>query len=257
MSAGVASEKRGTGATVDPAEVAKFAAMADSWWDPKGKFAPLHQLNPLRLRVIRDAACAAFERNPTAPRPLDGLRALDIGCGGGLVSEPLARLGATVTGIDATPPGLEAARAHAVRSDLAIDYRVGSAESLLAAGENPFDLVLALEIVEHVADPNLFLQTCAQLVAPGGVLVVSTLNRTPKAFAMAIVGAEHLMRWLPVGTHDWAKFLKPEEIAAPLTEQGLAVEPAVGMVYDPFSATWRLSRDASVNYMMTARRAAG
>jgi 2-polyprenyl-6-hydroxyphenyl methylase/3-demethylubiquinone-9 3-methyltransferase len=256
MSADAATDNGGTSATVDPAEVAKFAAMADSWWDPKGKFAPLHQLNPLRLRVIRDAACAAFGRNAKTPLPLDGLRALDIGCGGGLVSEPLARMGAAVTGIDATPPGLEAARAHAARSDLRIDYRVGSAEELLAAGEGPFDIVLALEIVEHVAAPALFLKTCARLVAPGGVLVVSTLNRTPKAFAMAIVGAEHVMRWLPVGTHDWSKFLKPEEIAAPLTEQGLAVEPATGLVYDPFSATWRLSRDTAVNYMIAARRSA-
>lgn len=255
MSAETASSRAGTGVTVDPAEVAKFAAMADSWWDPKGKFAPLHQLNPLRLRVIRDAACAAFGRNPNAPKPLAGLRALDIGCGGGLVSEPLARMGAAVTGVDAAPPGLEAARAHAARSDLAIDYRVGTAEALLAAGEGPFDIVLALEIVEHVADPKLFLKTCARLVGPGGVLALSTLNRTPKAFAMAIVGAEHVMRWLPVGTHDWSKFLKPEEIVAPLTEEGLSVETPVGLAYDPFSASWRLSRDASVNYMLTARRA--
>jgi 2-polyprenyl-6-hydroxyphenyl methylase/3-demethylubiquinone-9 3-methyltransferase len=243
-------------ASVDPQEIRKFAAMAAEWWDPKGKFRPLHVLNPLRLGFIRDAVVETRGLDAEARRPLQGLRLLDIGCGGGLVCEPMARLGAVVTGIDASDAGVAVARAHAAQSGLAIDYRVATAEALVAAGEAAFDVVLALEIVEHVADPDAFLATCARLVAPGGLLVVSTLNRTPKAFALAIVGAELVLRWLPRGTHDWSKFLKPEEVAAPLAEQGLAVGETVGVAYDPVAGIWRLSRDASVNYMLTARRAA-
>ncbi len=187
-------------------------------------------------------------------RPLEGLSLLDVGCGGGLVSEPLARLGARVTGVDAAEAGVGAARAHAAQSGLEIDYRVGTAEGLLDAGEGPYDVVLALEIVEHVADPDGFLRTCARLVAPGGLLVVSTLNRTPKAFALAIVGAEHVLRWLPRGTHDWSRFMRPEEVAAPLKAEGLAPDKPVGVVFRPLAGVWRISGDVSVNYMLTARR---
>jgi 2-polyprenyl-6-hydroxyphenyl methylase/3-demethylubiquinone-9 3-methyltransferase len=250
-----ATDAQPVGASVDRDELRKFAAMADEWWNPRGKFRPLHVLNPLRLGFIRDAVVSARGLDPAARQPLLGLRLLDIGCGGGLVCEPMARLGADVTGIDASDAGVAAARAHAAQSGLAIDYRVATAETLVAAGEAAFDAVLALEIVEHVTDPAAFLRTCARLVAPGGLLVVSTLNRTPKAFALAIVGAEYVLGWLPRGTHDWSKFLKPEEVAAPLREQGLAIEEPVGVVFDPIAGVWRLAGDTGVNYMLTARRA--
>ena len=240
--------------TIDAEEVAKFSAMAADWWNPTGKFRPLHVLNPVRIRFIRDAACAAFGLDATARAPLDGLRLLDVGCGGGLIAEPMARLGAQVTGVDAAEANVKTASVHAAEVGLAIDYRAGTAEALIEAGEPPFDIVLALEIVEHVADVDVFLKTCARLLAPGGLLVLSTLNRTPKAFALAIVGAEHVLRWLPRGTHDWSKFVTPEEMRAPLAAEGLTVAPAVGVSYTPIADRWRLSRDVSVNYMMTARR---
>jgi 2-polyprenyl-6-hydroxyphenyl methylase/3-demethylubiquinone-9 3-methyltransferase len=242
-------------ASVDPHEIRKFAALAAEWWDPKGKFRPLHVLNPLRLGFIRDAVVEARGLDPAARRPLEGLRLLDIGCGGGLVSEPMARLGGAVTGIDAASESIAAARAHAEAGGVAVDYRATTAETLAESGVAPFDVVLALEIVEHVADPKSFLATCAQLVTPGGLLIVSTFNRTPKAFALAIVGAEWMLGWLPRGTHDWSKFLKPEEIAAPLRAEGFEVGEVVGVAYDPVSGEWRLSRDTGVNYMLTARRA--
>ncbi len=245
----------GQGASsVDPAEVAKFDRMAAQWWDLKGEAAPLHALNPVRLGYIRDIVVKARGLDPEARRPFSGLRLLDVGCGGGLLSEPLARLGGAVTGIDAAAEGVAVARAHAVQSDLSIDYRETTAEALLDSGEGSFDVVCALEIVEHVADPAAFLKTCARLVAPGGQLFVSTLNRTPRAYAVAIAGAEHLLRWLPAGTHDWNKFLKPEEVRAPLTEEGLHVEDPVGLVFDLPTRQWRLGGDVGVNYMLTARR---
>lgn len=238
-------------ASVDPAEIAKFSAMAAEWWDPEGKFRPLHQLNPTRLRFIRDRLAQRFEREPLGDRPLEGKLILDVGCGGGLVAEPLARLGARVTGIDASERNIAVARAHAHESGITIDYRETTAEALAAAGER-FDAVLALEIVEHVTDPPGFVETCARLVAPGGALILSTLNRTPKSFLLGIVGAEYLLRWLPPGTHDWRRFLKPSELSDHVRYAGLEIEEVAGVEYNPLTASWRLTRDPSVNYMMLA-----
>jgi len=242
--------------SIDPAEVEKFSRIAAAWWDPRGKFKPLHEINPLRLDFIREKTCAALGRDPSADRPLQGLRALDVGCGGGLIAEPIARLGARLTAIDASEANIKTARVHAGEVGLDIDYRVGSVEALIAAGEAPYELVTCLEVVEHVADPAAFVAACARLVAPGGLLVLSTINRTPKAFALAIIGAEYVLRLLPVGTHDYSKFLTPAELAEALRDPQIAVDPPVGMVLNPFLWRWSLSSDASVNYLLTARRAA-
>lgn len=233
----------------DPAELEKFRAMADEWWDPNGKFRPLHRFNPVRLEYIRDRACQHFGRRTDDVTPLDGLRLLDIGCGGGLLCEPMARLGATVTGIDAVARNIEIARLHAADGDLDIDYRAETAEALVAAGET-FDIVLTMEVVEHVADPHAFLVDCARLTAPGGLVIAATLNRTAKAFALAIVGAEYVMRWLPRGTHDWRKFVKPSEMVAGLEAGGIEMVELTGVVFSPLSGTWsRHPRDLDVNYM--------
>ncbi|HEX6841925.1 MAG TPA: bifunctional 2-polyprenyl-6-hydroxyphenol methylase/3-demethylubiquinol 3-O-methyltransferase UbiG [Stellaceae bacterium] len=239
------------GSTVDRAEVTRFAASAASWWDPSGQFRPLHQLNPVRLAFIRDRLAAHFGRDIRATKPFAGLRLLDIGCGGGLVSEPMARLGAAVTGIDAAGEALAVARAHAADAGLEIDYREAAVEELAAAGES-YDAVLALEIVEHVADPALFLAAAARLVRPGGGFVASTLNRTPKAFAFAIIGAEYLLRWLPRGTHQWRRFLRPSELAAGLRSHGLSPKEITGLSYSPLAGRWALSRDIDVNYLVFA-----
>ena len=240
-------------ASVDPQEIEKFTAMAESWWDPAGKFAPLHRLNPVRLRFIRDRLCAHFNTEPAGTRPLEGLHILDIGCGGGLLCEPLTRLGARMTGIDAAEKNIQVAKLHAEQSGLSIDYRHAAAETLAAAGET-FDAVLNMEVVEHVADVEGFLATSGQLVAPGGATVIATLNRTAKSFALAIVGAEYVMRWLPRGTHDWRKFLRPSEVAAGLRRGGLDVLEVIGVAYSPLTATWRLSQDLDVNYMIFAAK---
>jgi 2-polyprenyl-6-hydroxyphenyl methylase/3-demethylubiquinone-9 3-methyltransferase len=238
--------------TVDPAEIERFSRIADEWWDPDGKFAPLHRFNPVRLGFVRDRICARFGRDPRQPAVLEGLRILDIGCGGGLISEPLARLGATVTGIDAAERNVAVARLHAERMRLAIDYRHTTAEDLRAAGES-FDVVLALEVVEHVADVDLFLECCAALVRPGGLLVMATLNRTTKAFALAVVGAEYVLRWLPRGTHDWRKFVKPSEAVRALRGSGLDVSELCGVAYSPLTGRWALApSDLDVNYMLVA-----
>lgn len=235
--------------TIDPAEVAKFEAMAAEWWDPNGKFKPLHMLNPCRLDYLVTQIAAQFGRDLKAPRPFDGLRLLDIGCGGGLLSEPMARLGATVIGADAAGGNIPVAKLHAEQSGLTIDYRHCAAEDLAAAGER-FDVVLAMEIIEHVADPQGFVNTCAELLAPGGLMFCSTMNRNPKSYMMAIIGAERVMRWLPVGTHDWSKFVTPDELYALIRGAGLDPVDRKGMVFNPLSWRWSLSdRDLSVNYV--------
>ncbi len=239
--------------SIDPDEIARFEAMAAEWWDPHGKFRPLHKFNPVRLAWIRDRLLARFGRDGASPRPLEGLRILDIGCGGGLVSEPMARLGAEVVGVDASHRNVEVARIHAAQGGLAIDYRQGTAEDLLAAGER-FDAVLSLEVVEHVADPAAFLGACAGLVAPGGALFVATINRTPQAFALAIVGAEYVLRWLPRGTHSWSKFVRPSEVAAALRPTGLELREFAGMSYNPLRDAWSAGRDLGVNYIAYATR---
>ncbi|MEM9668403.1 MAG: bifunctional 2-polyprenyl-6-hydroxyphenol methylase/3-demethylubiquinol 3-O-methyltransferase UbiG [Pseudomonadota bacterium] len=243
--------------SIDADEVAKFAAMADEWWDPKGKFRPLHKFNPTRLGFIRDRAEDHFGLERASRKPLSGLRLVDIGCGGGLVAEPMARLGASVTGIDASEENIKTALTHAKSAGLDIDYRAGTVEGLVEAGEAPFDIVLSLEVVEHVANPPDFLKTCASLVAPGGLMILATINRTAKSFAFAIIGAEYVLRWLPRGTHDWNKFLTPEELAAPARAAGLHTEPPVGVAFNPVTDAWNLSKDPSVNYMLVATRPAG
>lgn len=242
--------------TVDPAEVAKFEAMAAEWWDPQGKFKPLHMMNPVRLDYITRQIAAEFGRDLAAPRPFAGLKILDIGCGGGLLSEPMARLGAEVMGADAAEGNIPVARLHAEEQGLAIDYRHTTAEALVAAGET-FDVVLAMEIVEHVADPQAFLNTCRDLIKPGGLLIASTINRNAKSFMLAIVGAEWVMRWLPRGTHDWAKFITPDELAGFVRSAGLDAVDRKGFVFNPVSWTWAISdRDLSVNYVLAGVRRA-
>jgi 2-polyprenyl-6-hydroxyphenyl methylase / 3-demethylubiquinone-9 3-methyltransferase len=240
--------------SVDPDEIEKFRAMAADWWSPTGKFAPLHKFNPVRLNFIRDAAVQHFGLPAEAHRPLEGLRLLDAGCGGGLVTEPMARLGAHAVGIDAGDVNIKAAIVHADALHMDIDYRIGTVEGLLASKEERFDIVLALEVVEHVADPARFLADCAALLKPGGLMITATLNRTAKAFALAIVGAEHVLRWLPAGTHDWNKFVTPEEARAALTGAGLDVQPAVGVTFSPLTGRWSLGNDTAVNYMLVATK---
>jgi 2-polyprenyl-6-hydroxyphenyl methylase/3-demethylubiquinone-9 3-methyltransferase len=235
--------------TIDPAEVAKFEAMAAEWWDPTGKFKPLHMLNPCRLDYITTQIAAEFDRDLTVPAPFKGLRLLDIGCGGGLLSEPMARLGAEVVGADAAAGNIPVAQVHAEQMGLTIDYRHCAAEDLAAKGEL-FDVVLNMEVVEHVADPQEFLTACQGLLKPGGLMICSTLNRNPKSFMMGIVGAEWVMRWLPKGTHDWSKFITPDELFAMLEKAGLRPVDRKGMVFNPISWNWSLStRDLSVNYV--------
>jgi 2-polyprenyl-6-hydroxyphenyl methylase / 3-demethylubiquinone-9 3-methyltransferase len=237
----------------DAKELERFAQLAAQWWDEAGPLAPLHKLNPPRLGYVRDRICAHLGRDPLAERPLAGLATVDVGCGGGILCEPLARLGATVTGIDLAPASIEAATDHARAAGLAIDYRVAAAEDLVAARER-FDLVCAMEVVEHVADPAAFLAACAALVRPGGGLVLATLNRTFRAFALGIVAAEYVLGWLPRGTHSWSRFVRPSEAARPLRRAGLRIDDLTGVVYDPLRDRFRLSRDTAVNYMLFATR---
>ena len=240
--------------TIDAEEVAKFQAMATEWWDPQGKFKPLHMLNPCRLDYITAQIAAEFERDLTKPLPFKDLRILDIGCGGGLLSEPMARLGAAVVGADAAERNIPVARVHAEEQGLEIDYRHTNAEALATNGEK-FDAVLNMEVVEHVAEPLAFLTACHNLLKPGGLMCCSTINRNPKSFAMAIIGAEHIMRWLPKGTHDWNKFITPDELYELLENAGLDPVDRSGFVFNPISWQWRLSeKDLSVNYVTTAIR---
>ena len=235
--------------TVDPAEVAKFEAMAAEWWNPNGKFKPLHLMNPCRLDYITSQIASEFDRDLTAPLPFAGLRILDIGCGGGLLSEPMARLGAEVVGADPATRNIPVAQLHAEQSGLTIDYRLTTAEELVAAGEQ-FDVVLNMEVVEHVPDPQSYLTACQTLLKPGGLMICSTLNRNAKSFGMAIIGAEWVMRWLPKGTHDWKKFITPDELAGFIRQAGLDQVDRKGMVFNPVAWSWSLSsRDLSVNYV--------
>lgn len=244
--------KSDTSPSIDAAEVGRFDALAATWWDADGPMRPLHQMNPLRLGYIRDTVMAA--RRHSGPLTLAGVTALDVGCGGGLVCEPLTRLGADVMGIDASPAAIEVATAHAAQMRLRIDYRVITVEDIAESGAR-FDLVTALEIIEHVPDPARFVAACAACLKPGGVLVVSTLNRTLRAFAFAIVGAEYVLRWLPRGTHDWNRFITPAELKAKLRASGLRRMDTAGMVYDPLQDAFRLSGDTAINYIMSARAA--
>lgn len=238
--------------SIDPGEIEKFSKIADEWWDPFGKFKPLHKFNPARLAYIRDAAAAHFGRDRRARAPLAGLKLLDVGCGGGLVAEPMRRLGAEVVAIDAAERNIKTAMVHAQETGLDIDYRAATVEALIAAGAAPFDIVLNLEVVEHVADSSAFLADSASLVRPGGLMVVATINRTLKAFALAKIGAEYVLGWLPRGTHDPAKFLKPEEIDRRLAEAGMVVTGHAGVSYNPLMDLWKIDENTDVNYMVTA-----
>ncbi len=241
--------------TVDADEVARFSALADEWWDPRGKMGVLHKFNPVRLGFIKEAACRTFARDPKRLDALAGLRILDIGCGGGVLSEPLARLGAEVVGADPSVANIAAAKLHAADAGLAIDYRETTAEALADAGEH-FDVVLAMEVVEHVADLTLFVQRLAEMVKPGGLMIVATLNRTLKSFALAIVGAEYVLRWLPRGTHQWDKFVTPNELEIALERCGLQVTDETGVIYNLIADRWQISTDMDVNYMVTAEKPA-
>lgn len=241
--------------TASADEVARFTALAEAWWDPEGEFRPLHQLNPPRISFIRDQVALHFGRDPLGDAPLTGLRILDVGCGGGLLSEPMARLGARVTAIDAGEENIRIARLHAEREDLDIEYRHQLPEELAIMDET-YDVVLSMEVVEHVADLDAFLAACAALMRPGGAMALSTLNRTVKALALAKVGAEYVLRWLPPGTHDWRKFVKPSELAAGLRPHGVDLTALAGVVYSPFRDEWRLDpKDLDVNYMAFAIKA--
>ena len=243
--------------TIDPTEVAKFEAMAAEWWNPDGKFKPLHMMNPCRLDYITGQVAAEFGRDLSVGNPFAGLRLLDIGCGGGLLSEPMARLGAEVVGADAAARNIPVARLHAEQSGLAIDYRHTTAEDLAGAGER-FDVVLNMEVVEHVSDPAAYLAACAQLLKPGGLMIASTLNRNAKSYLFAIVGAEQVMRWLPKGTHDWRKFITPDELYDLIRKAGLAPVDRKGMVFSFAGWSWSLSaRDLSVNYVTASVKRQG
>lgn len=240
--------------SIDPAEVERFSRIAAEWWDPKGKFAPLHKFNPVRLAFIRDVAAERFQRDVQQRRPFEGLKLLDIGCGGGLLSEPMARLGFSVTGVDASERNIGTASTHAAEQGLEIDFRASTAEQLEAEGAGPFHVILNMEVIEHVADPGEFLRTCARLLAPGGLMIVATMNRTLKALALAKVGAEYVLRWLPPGTHDWNKFLKPEELRGFLEFEPVQMQGPFGVSFQPLSGRWVRSADSDVNYMMTVTR---
>lgn len=239
--------------TIDPAEVAHFSSIASEWWDPTGKFRPLHKFSPTRVSYIKEYACDHFGRDETSPKALEDLRILDIGCGGGLLSEPMARMGATVVGADASETNIKVASLHADQSGLNIDYRAQTAESLVEEGEQ-FDIVLNMEVVEHVADVPLFMKSCAHLVKPGGLMFVATINRTLKAYALAIVAAERILRWLPAGTHQYEKLVRPEELETPLKEAGMTTFERCGVSYNPLTDHWSRTTDLDVNYMIIARK---
>jgi 2-polyprenyl-6-hydroxyphenyl methylase/3-demethylubiquinone-9 3-methyltransferase len=240
--------------SLDPSEVDKFSRMAAEWWNPKGKFGVLHVFNPVRLQFIKEQVTARLARDPLDRQPFAGLRFLDIGCGGGLLTEPMARLGASITGVDPSEKNIKTASVHAQEMGLEIDYRVGTAEDLAAAGET-FDVILNMEVIEHVADPRAFVATCAAMLKPGGLMFVATLNRTLKSFGLAIIGAEYVLGWLPKGTHQWEKFITPAELKGWLDENGLAVKDEKGVTFSPLTRQWKVSRDTDVNYMLVAQKA--
>lgn len=242
------------GSSIDPADVARFSAQAEEWWDARGPFAPLHKFNPARLAFIRDAVAERFGRDPKQIRAFAGLRLIDIGCGGGLIAEPMRRLGFDVTAIDASSENIGTARAHASGQGLDIAYRAATVEQMEAEGAGPFDVVLVLEIIEHVADPEAFLRACSRLIAPGGILIVASLNRTLKSLALGKIAAEYILRWVPAGTHDWRQFPKPDEIRRMLSAEPVAVSGPFGLVYSPLTGRWSPSTDADVNFMMVATR---
>ena len=239
--------------SLDPAEVEKFSKMAAEWWNPKGKFGVLHVFNPVRLTYIKEQVCARFGLDPLVERPFEGLRFLDIGCGGGLLCEPMARLGALVVGVDPSEKNIKTASVHAAEQGLAIDYRIGVAEDLNEAGEK-FDVILNMEVIEHVALPQNFTKNCVEMLKPNGLMFVATLNRTLKSFALAIVGAEYVLRWLPKGTHEWEKFIKPEELRGWLSNNGAVVKAETGVVYHPIGREWKRAKDMEVNYMLVAQK---
>ena len=239
-------------ATLDPREVGQFSTLAAEWWDPNGKFKPLHKLGPARIGYLRDEIMRHFGRTG-ADRPLSGLRVMDIGCGGGLVAEPLTRLGATVTGIDPGTETIAAASAHAAEEGLAIDYRACRIEDVASSRET-FDVVTCLEVVEHVPDVSAFLSTAAQTVRPGGLLIASTITRSLRSYALAIVAAEYVLGWLPRGTHDWNRFVTPDEMAIYLKRAGLDAPRFTGLALNPLRDEWRQSSDTAVNYFAAARR---
>jgi 2-polyprenyl-6-hydroxyphenyl methylase / 3-demethylubiquinone-9 3-methyltransferase len=251
----VASTNTDAGPRVDAAEVEKFNRLAAEWWNPDGRMKPLHKFNPVRLSYLRDLAGRHFGRDIRAPRPFDGLSLVDIGCGGGLLSEPLARLGFTVTGIDPARNNVDVARIHAEEAGVPVTYRKVTAETLAEEGAS-FDVVLAMEVVEHVPDVDAFVATATSLVKPGGLFVAATINRTKRSFALAIVGAEYVLRWLPVGTHSWDKFVTPAELEGAIAAGGLDVTDRQGVVFNPFTDRWGLARDMAVNYMLAASRMA-
>ncbi len=239
--------------TVDQEEVAHFSSIASEWWDPTGKFRPLHKFSPVRISYIKEYACDHFGRDEMSPKALEGLRILDIGCGGGLLAEPMARMGATVVGADASETNIKVARLHAQQSGLNIDYRAQTAEFLVEAGEQ-FDVVLNMEVVEHVANVPLFMQSCAGLVRPGGIMFTATINRTVKAYALAIVAAERVLRWLPEGTHQYEKLVRPEELETPLNEAGMNIYERCGVSFNPLTDSWSRTTNLDVNYMVVARK---
>jgi 2-polyprenyl-6-hydroxyphenyl methylase/3-demethylubiquinone-9 3-methyltransferase len=239
--------------TIDVQEVERFSALAAEWWNPNGKFRPLHKFNPIRLAYIRDHIAERFGRDPRSSRPLEGLRILDIGCGGGLLCEPLARLGADVIGADASETNIEVAKLHAAESKVKVDYRATTAEALAEAGET-FDVILNMEVVEHVSDVGLFLGACSEMVKPGGIMFVATINRTLKALALAIVGAEYVLRWLPRGTHQFGKLVRPEELEKALTASRMTIVDRIGVIYNPIADRWQKSKDLDVNYMVLAEK---
>ncbi len=242
-----------TKTSIDPAEVEKFSKMAAEWWNPKGKFGVLHVFNPVRLTYIKEQVTGRLSLDPFAREPFKGLRFLDIGCGGGLLCEPMARLGANVVGVDPSEKNIKTATVHATEQELEIDYRISTAEDLAAAGEK-FDVILNMEVIEHVANPEAFIASCCSMLKPNGIMFVATLNRTMKSFALAIVGAEYILGWLPKGTHEWEKFIKPEELKEWLSKNSADVKAESGVTFHPLANEWRKSKDMDVNYMVVSER---